>query len=126
MHCNGNQCGPRGADSEPLGPCAGSCNAVSRPDLLLNLVFIRVWLCRVVRQSEDEAASVPSASDGGDVDMEGNAASEAARPVSAGTSYRLGSVGQDCQLCMWDIVVQPPRHRLAHASRSAPLQANSF
>ncbi len=73
-------------------------------------------LCRVMRQNEGEPAGAPSTSGSADVDMD--TASEGMRPASAGTSYyRLGSVGQDCQLCLWDLVVPPQRHRLAHASR---------
>ncbi|EIE24697.1 WD40 repeat-like protein [Coccomyxa subellipsoidea C-169] len=76
----------------------------------------------VVRQGEGEgeAAAAPSGSDGGDVDMEAESASEGAKPASTGTCYRLGSVGQDCQLCLWDLAVPAPRHRLAHASSAGP------
>ncbi len=55
--------------------------------------------------------------------MEAESASEGAKPASTGTCYRLGSVGQDCQLCLWDLAVPAPRHRLAHASRSALLDS---
>ncbi|BDA42613.1 probable catabolite repression protein creC [Coccomyxa sp. Obi] len=74
------------------------------------------------RQNEGEPAGAPSTSSSAEVDMD--TATEGTRPASAGTSYRLGSVGQDCQLCLWDLVVPPQRHRLAHAS-SAGQDLNS-
>lgn len=74
-------------------------------------------LRRVVRQNEGEPAGAPSMSSSADVDMD--SASESMMPASISTSYRLGSVGQDCQLCLWDLVVPPQRHRLAQASRCA-------
>lgn len=78
-------------------------------------------MCRVKGRPERQVTEAPSPSVSGDMDTEADAPSEAAGPAS-GTILRLGSVGQDCQLCLWDLVMPAPqRHRLAHASRSAPL-----